>query len=284
MLGTLGHYKILDPIGAGGIGELYRARDTRLGRTVAIRVVGAGIAGDPERLERFLRDARASAAVSHPNIAALYEIGDESGTHYLACDFVRGQTLRSLIAGRPINPRRAVDLATQVADALADAYAGGLVHGDIRPDTIVVTPSGNAKLPDFGLAAWTAGRAADVDRGGHQRDIESLGAVLHEMLTGTPPSAGRRPSQDNARLPREFDPIVGKTLTTGSGEAYSSAATLAAELRSLAAILDVRSETANDVALAPPGGHRWRRAAAWLGALAVLGAIGWLVWTATGVR
>jgi eukaryotic-like serine/threonine-protein kinase len=283
MLDSLGHYKILDPLGAGGIGELYRARDTRLGRTVAIQIVGAQIAGDPERLARFLRDARASAAVSHPNVAALYEVGDDGGTHYLACEFVRGQTLRSLIAGRPINPRRAVDLATQVADALADGYANDLVHGDIRPDTIVVTANGNAKLIDFGLAAWTPGAADGDDRRSHQRDIESLGAVLHEMLTGTSPG-GRRPSEVNARLPREFDPIVEKMLSTNPDNVYSSSATLAAELRSLAAILDVRSETAEEIVLAPPRGYRWRRAAAWLGVLTVLGAIAWLVWTATGVR
>lgn len=284
MLDTLGHYKILDPIGAGAIGELYRARDTRLGRTVAIRVVSAEIADDPEHLARFLRDARASAGVSHPNIAALYEVGDDGGIHYLACEFVRGQTLRSLIAGRPINPRRAVDLAMQVADALADAHANDLVHGDIRPDTIVVTANGNAKLPDFGLAAWTSGPASRVDRGNQQGDIESLGAVLYEMLTGTSSSAGRRPSEVNARLPREFDPIVEKAMSANPDAGYTSAATLAAELRSLAAILDVRSESAKETVLAPPRGYRWRTAAAWLGVLAALGAIGWLVWTATGVR
>src|SRR5216684_4154230 len=123
MLDTLGHYKILDRIGEGGIGALYRARDTRLGRTVAVRVVSADISSDPDRLARFLDAARASAAVSHPNIAALYEVGEDGGSHYLACEFVTGQPLSRLIAGRALNPRRAIDLTMQVADALADAYA-----------------------------------------------------------------------------------------------------------------------------------------------------------------
>src|SRR5450759_396580 len=119
MFETLGHYKILERIGAGGMGEVFRARDTRLGRTVAVKVLSAGVAGDPARRE----------------------------------------TLRTAIAGRPLNPRRAIDLAVQLADALADAHAEGIVHRDIKPDNIIVTPKGNAKILDFGLATWTGGGA-----------------------------------------------------------------------------------------------------------------------------
>jgi eukaryotic-like serine/threonine-protein kinase len=282
MLDTLGHYKILDRIGEGGLGVLYRARDTRLGRTVAIRVVHADISGDPERLARFLESARASAAVSHPNIAALYEVGEAGGSHYLACEFVPGQPLRRLIAGSALNPRRAIDLTVQVADALADAQASDGVHGDIRPDTIIVTTKGNAKLLDFGLASWTAGGRARAGNADHQADIRALGAVLFEMLTGRPPSGSRAPSEVDPHLPRELDPIVLKALD--AADSYQASATLAAELRSVAAILDVRNEVAKESAIATPRSSRRREVTAWIVVLALLTALAWVVWTATGVR
>src|SRR6185295_18678877 len=120
MFETLGHYKILDRIGAGGLGDVYRARDTRLGRTVAIKVVAADVAGDPARRARLVHDARATVVLSHPNIAALYEIGEDQDQLFLVFEYVPGETLKKTIAGRPLNPRRAIDLAVQMADALAD--------------------------------------------------------------------------------------------------------------------------------------------------------------------
>src|SRR5688572_29280451 len=110
MFEHLAQYKILDRIGAGGMGEVFRARDTRLGRTVAVKVLPADVAGDPVRRDRFLREARASAALSHPNIAALYEIGEDRQQLFLAFEFVPGETLQTVIGGRPLNPRRAIDL------------------------------------------------------------------------------------------------------------------------------------------------------------------------------
>ena len=217
MLDELAHYKILDRIGAGGMGEVYRARDTRLGRTVAIKVLPAAVADDPDRRERFLREARAAAALSHPNIAALYEVGEDDGHLFLVFEFVPGEPLSKIIAGRPLNPRRAIQFAAQVADALADAHAAGIVHRDIKPDNIIVTPKGNAKVLDFGLAVWTAGGAAreqaatTLDTGvgsalgtlaymspeqargealDQRTDIFSLGVVLFEMLTGSRPFMG----------------------------------------------------------------------------------------------
>src|SRR4051812_40247582 len=140
MFETLGHYKILDRIGAGGMGEVYRARDTRLGRTVAIKVMAADVAGDTDRRERFVREARATAALSHPNIAALYEIGEDQGQLFLALEYVPGEPLSAVIGGRPLNPRRAIKLAVQIADALAEAHAAGIWHRDIKPANIIVTP------------------------------------------------------------------------------------------------------------------------------------------------
>src|SRR5258708_17534623 len=155
MLESLGHYKILDRIGAGGIGEIYRARDMRLGRTVASEVLPPDVSRHAGGRGRFRRDARASAVLSHPNIAALYEVGEEKDLTYLVCEFVPGEPLTTLVAGRSLNSRRAVDLAIQLADALADAHAEGILHRNLKSNTITVTPKDKTKILDFGLAAWT---------------------------------------------------------------------------------------------------------------------------------
>jgi serine/threonine protein kinase len=249
MIETLGQYKILEPAGSGALGDVYRARDTRAGRTVAITVVTDLIAADPARREHFLRDARAAAAVSHPNIVTLYEVGEEDSRLYLVHEFVQGETLKTVIAGRPLNPRRAIDLAGQIAEALADAHAADLVHGAITADAIVVTPKGHAKITEFGLAAFSRGATAPVetatlapdDSGPYRADLFSLGVVLFEMLTGRAPTPGAGvPSAVNRSLPREIDPIVARALGKSGG--YESAATLAAELRAVGAMLDVRQE------------------------------------------
>src|SRR5919204_6023487 len=159
MLEALGHYRILDRIGTGRIGELYRARDTRLGRTVAIRVVAAAVADDRAHRDQLLDDARAAAALSHPNIATLYETGEDHGRLFLVFEFVPGKTLKRITAGGRLHPRRAVDLAAQIAGGLAEAHARGIVHRRITSGDIIVTPKQKAKLLDVGLAEWTAAAA-----------------------------------------------------------------------------------------------------------------------------
>jgi len=286
MLESLGHYKILDHIGAGGIGEIYRARDTRLGRTVAIEVLSPDISRHAGRRERFLQDARASAVLSHPNIAALYEVGQEKDVTYLVCEFVPGEPLTTLVAGRSLNPRRAVDLAIQLADALADAHAEGIVHRNLKSSTITVTPKDKTKILDFGLAAWTKRSGSTVqapsEDADYRADILALGAILFEMLTGKLPSAAgspTSPSSMNSSVPRELDPIAVKALTKSPDESYESAATLAAELRSVAAILDVRSGLTEPPTLAPARRRR-QSVAGWLIAALVLAAVAILVWLA----
>jgi TolB-like protein len=326
MVENLGQYRILDRIGAGGMGEVFRARDTRLGRTVAIKVMAAGVAGDPERRARFLQEARAAAALSHPNIAALYEIGEDQGQLFLAFEFVPGETLAQLIGGRPMNPRRAIDLAAQIADALADAHSEGIVHRDIKPANIIVTPKGNAKILDFGLATWTAGgaereHAADGatvlvtaagamqgtvaymspeqalgERVDHRTDIFSLGVVIFEMFTGRLPftaatstalalqivqALAPAPSAVNKSLPIELDPIVAKALAKSIDHRYESAVTLSAELRSVGAILDVRSDSAAPVSVQGTT-HVPRRGSGgkWLALVLLLIALGVAAWLA----
>jgi eukaryotic-like serine/threonine-protein kinase len=280
MSGTLGHYRILDLIGIGPLGEIYRARDTRAGRTVAVTVVPDEIASDPAKRERFLRDARAAAAVSHPNILTLYEVGEEDGGLHLVHEYVQGQTLlRSIIGGRPINPRRAIDLASQIAEALADAHASDLAHGAITADSVVVTPKGNAKVANFGLAAWSSPGGAGNAREpvSCAADLHALGAILFEMLTGRAPAPGAAvPSAASRSLPRELDPIVAKALGMSGG--YETAATLAAELRAVGAMLDVRKE-ASDAAAPPMVPARPRRSrAAWVGLAVAVAALAAAVW------
>src|SRR5262245_13388543 len=152
----LGHYDILDRLGTGGMGEVYRARDTTLGRTVAIKMLPEALVDDPERRERLLREARASAALSHPNICALFEVGSDDTRQYLVFEYVAGDTLRQVIAGRALNVRTAIEIGVQLADALADAHAAGVVHRDIKPENIIITPRGQPKILDFGLASFAA--------------------------------------------------------------------------------------------------------------------------------
>ena len=320
MLEALGHYKILGPIAVGRLGELLRARDTRAGRTVAIRVVANEIALHPQRRARFVEAARASAKLSHPNIAALYEIGEEQGHLFLVSEFVPGDTLKTVIAGRGLNPRHALDHGIQLADALAEAHALGVVHGAIRPATIIITPKGNAKFVDLGLAGFTeaeadrqrqavAGGAAvgiddvayaspeqllgnEVDQ---RTDIFSLGAVVFEMVAGRPPFTGAdaktvaaailkteppAPSAINRKLPSDLDAIVLRMLDKNLDQRYESAAALAAELRSVAAMLDVRDGAAEPPILAPP---KRRRAGSWIAFLFAAMVIVALLLTATGV-
>ncbi len=266
MIENLGHYKILDRIGAGGLGEIFRARDTRLGRTVAIKVPAADLQAAGNRRRALLDDARAAAALSHPNIAALYEIGDDEGRIFFVFEFVPGEPLKRIIAGHPLNVRRAVDLATQVADALAEAHAVNIVHRDLTPGTIMVTPKGNAKILDFGFARWTSQTTKDEDEGDHRADIAALGAVLFEMLMGKPPAAGA--AALGPSLPRELDAVVSKALGTGVDGGYEVAATCAAELRSVAAILDVRAASADPARVMPL--RRVRRSRSMWGVLVVV--------------
>lgn len=208
---NIAHYNLLEPLGEGGLGPAYRARDTRVGRTVALKVLPATITGDATRLEAVLADAREAAHLSHPNIATLFDIGHVDDIRYLAYEFVAGAPLRNEMGGQSMNPGRALELAVQVADALAVAHAAGIVHGDLRPDTITLTANGSAKLLETGMSRWTRGgdvrRAAAADAaslppeavavvgymspeqalggaGDERSDVFSLAAILYEMLCG----------------------------------------------------------------------------------------------------
>jgi serine/threonine protein kinase len=262
---AIAHYKVLAPLGAGGLGEVYRARDTNLGRTVAVKVLPAGMT-DPARLEALLETARRLMDLSHPNIAMLFEIGQEGDRHFLVFEFVQGQPLGSIINGRALHVRRALEFGINLADALADAHAVDMIHGDIRPDTIMITPKDRAKFMNFGLSRFTAGGArrltsaapyvAPEELAGHpgdsRSDIYSLGAVMFEMLTGRQRARGLVLAGLNATVPPDLEQTIGRMLAANIEHRIQSAATVAAEFRSVAAILDVRTEAAEAAEAAEP--------------------------------
>lgn len=212
------------------MGELHRARDTRHGRTVALRILSPTIAGDPERRFRFLRDAEHAAALSHPNIATLYEVGEDGDQLFAAFEFVPGDSLKSIIAAGPIHPRRAVQAIAQIADALAQGHAKGMVHGALDADHVVITPKGNAKVLDFGLSSWS-GAPRQTSEPDTFDDLAALGVLLQDMARGTAASGQGR------SLP-EIDRIVARALCEDPEERYDSAGTMAAELRTVDAALE----------------------------------------------
>ena len=210
----LGPYEIVAPLGAGGMGEVYRARDARLGRDVAVKVLPASFSNDPDRLRRFEQEARAAGILNHPNITAVYDIGTVDRSPYVVTELLEGETLRSRLAGGPLAPRRAIEYSIQIAHGLAAAHEKGIVHRDLKPENLFVTKDGRLKILDFGLAKLTQpersgpqtsfptetagtepgvvmgtlgymspeqvrGRPADA-----RSDIFSFGAVLYEMLSG----------------------------------------------------------------------------------------------------
>src|SRR5262252_6013338 len=152
----LGNYEILDKLGEGGMGQVWRARDSRLSRSVAVKILPADVAGDAGRRQRFEQEARALGALNHPNIVAVYDIGQSEGQAYIVSELVEGEALRAVIERGPIAGRKLLDIATQTADAIAAAHALGIVHRDLKPENIMLTRDGRVKVLDFGLAKQNA--------------------------------------------------------------------------------------------------------------------------------
>src|ERR1017187_9187078 len=209
----LGPYEIVAPVGAGGMGEVYRARDTRLDREVAIKVLPAAFSADSDRLHRFEKEARSASALNHPNIITIHELGQDGSTHYIAMELVEGKTLRELLLSGSLSMRKAIEIAAQVADGLTKAHEAGIAHRDLKPENLMVSHDGFVKILDFGLAklASSGGGRSDIynlstsqtpaglvlgtvgymspeqvsgDGLDFRSDQFSLGLVLYEMGTG----------------------------------------------------------------------------------------------------
>jgi serine/threonine protein kinase len=170
----LGPYEIIAPLGAGGMGEVYRARDSRLGREVAIKVLHANVSLDADRLRRFEQEARAAAALNHPNILAVFDIGDRDGSPYIVSELLEGETLREQLLSGALPVRRALDIAVQVAQGLAAAHDKGIVHRDLKPENIFITNDGRAKILDFGLAKLRAEGADGARAAGMTPEANTL--------------------------------------------------------------------------------------------------------------
>ena len=226
---TIGHFQLLEQVGAGTLGELHRARDLELGRTVAIRLLGPSFTTDPDTCQAVLNDARRVSALSHPAIAAVYECGEDAGRAYIASEFVPGQRLSVVVSGSPLNPRRALDLVVQIADGLAAADGCDLTHGALAAARIMVTSKGAAKVLDVGMSHWTSAK-------GQERldDRVGLGAVLFEMLVGRPLKHGWPAELRIGAVPAEVQPVLQALASSRAGERYESMATAAAALRELA--------------------------------------------------
>jgi two-component system LytT family response regulator len=228
---TLAHYRILSLLGKGGMGEVFLAEDTRLHRKVALKVLLPEVAEDKEKLARFVQEARAASALSHPNAAHIYEIGEANGRHFLAMEYIEGATLETKLSAEPLPLADIVAIASQVADALDAAHTRGIVHRDIKPANLMIDPRGHVKVLDFGLAKilpvtgteipsssqlatqfLTSGGVVlgtvsymspeqalgrDVD---HRTDLFSLGVVLYQMASGKLPFAGSSAQETLARI------------------------------------------------------------------------------------
>src|ERR671938_1760122 len=220
MIGAvLDNYKIVDKLGAGGQGTVYKAIDQKLGRTVVVKVLPPELTVHEANLKRFEREARLASTLDHPNICTIFDLDEVDGVHFIAMQYVEGKNVRQLVAGRPLELKTTLLIGLQVADALAAAHSRGIIHRDIKSGNVMVTPSGQVKVLDFGLAkllddeaartsgihhteltevgvpygtaTYAAPEQARGDRVDSRADIFSLGVLLYEMLTGTWPFRGK---------------------------------------------------------------------------------------------
>src|SRR5262249_35428373 len=174
----LGPYEIQAPLGAGGMGEVYRARDARLNRDVAIKVLPPRVAADADALGRFEREAKAVAALSHPNILSIFDVGTEGGIAYAVTELLDGQTLGELLESGPLPARRTAAIAREIAEGLAAAHAKGIVHRDLKPENVFVTKAGHVKLLDFGLAKDTSTSSEDLTSAPTEKRLTEPGTVM----------------------------------------------------------------------------------------------------------
>ena len=273
MLSTLAHYEILEKLGQGGMGVVYRARDTRLEREVALKVLPAETSASPDSRRRFLEEARAASTLNHPNVVTIYDVRTDGDVDSIAMEYVRGETLDRLLKKQPLARKDLIHYAIQIADALSAAHAAGIIHRDLKPANVMITPQGVVKLLDFGLAkrqessayepsaatatiegmlvgtaAYMSPEQAKGKELDARTDLFSFGAVLYEMATGTLPFRGDTsalifqsilmaapvaPIRLNPDLPPELERIINKALEKDLEMRYQHAGDMRADLKRL---------------------------------------------------
>src|SRR6059058_1836101 len=283
-----GRYRIIRKLGAGGMANVYLAEDQELGRRVAIKILDDRHAADDSFIERFRREAKNAAGLSHPNIVSIYDRGEAEGTYYIAMEYLDGRSLKELIVSRgPAPIPIAIDYARQILTALRFAHRNGIVHRDIKPHNVLVDAEGRLKVTDFGIArAGTSqmteagsiigtaqylspeqAKGAPVDQ---TSDVYSVGIVLYEMLTGKVPFSGdtpveiamkhlsappEPPSVKRAEIPRELDLVVMRALPKDPHERYQTAEEMDADLARVAsgaAVSPATEEAATAIIARPP--------------------------------
>ena len=282
---TISHYKILSELGRGGMGVVYKAEDTKLRRTVALKFLRSDLIEDPEHRERFLREAQAAAALDHPNICTVYEIDEVEGKTFIVMAFLEGKTVKDKLKERPLKLDEALDIAAQTTQGLQAAHEKGIVHRDIKSANLMFTAQSQVKIMDFGLAqlaersqltktATILGTPAYMSPEQAQRlptdrrtDVWSLGVVIYEMITGRLPFEGERQeavvyaigNEDpepitalRAGLPMELEWIVSKALAKEAEERYQHVEEMAVDLRTLPARLKTGSSSAAHIPRVAP--------------------------------
>jgi serine/threonine protein kinase/Tfp pilus assembly protein PilF len=281
---TVSHYKILEKLGEGGMGVVYKAHDTTLDRDVALKFLSPHLTSDPTEKERFYHEARAAAALTHPNIAVVHEIGEHEEQLFIAMEFVEGTTLKQLVGSETLSVKKVLDIAIQVCEGLAAAHEKGIVHRDIKSENIIVTAKGQAKIMDFGLAkvrgatrltqagstpgtaAYMSPEQAQGEEVDNRSDIFSFGVVLYELLTGRLPFRGEHEAalmysivnQEPSPLARfnekagdDLQRIVSKALAKDREERYQHADELATDLKKLKSELEAAGTTPRSRAVQP---------------------------------
>jgi eukaryotic-like serine/threonine-protein kinase len=248
-LESIGRYRILEKLGSGGMGEVYLAEDTQLGRKVALKLLAEELTQNRDRLNRFDQEAYAASALNHPNILTIYEMGDEAGRHFIATEFVDGETLRHRLGGPPMDLSEVLNVGIQIAGALEEAHAAGIIHRDIKPENVMIRRSGHVKVLDFGLAKLVEKASEDADTEAVTRalvqtdagmvlgtsqymspeqargkpvdartDIWSLGVVLYEMATGRPPFHGETKTDVIVAIARNDPPPIARFAPNAPAE------------------------------------------------------------------
>lgn len=287
---TIGHYRVLSPLGAGGMGEVYRAEDSRLGRQVALKVLLPGLVSNIASRARFFREARLAASLDHPNICTIYEVGEAGDVPFISMQYVDGDTLQHVLDARPLGVDRLLSIALQVADALGVAHAAGIVHRDIKSSNIMVTPSDQAKVLDFGISrvlqpgsetdapsstssgvffgtpSYMAPEQARGEPADSRSDIFAFGTVLYEMASGRVPfSRPSAPETTNAVINdphtpvREINPqippplanLIDRALAKDPAHRYQSIEDVRVVLRSMAQAAHVVGSSPEESRLSP---------------------------------